>query len=186
MTRLPRVLPAGIMVIALAALAAAQGAPAKVTVASTAFAANQPIPAVYSGDGRDVSPPLTWTGAPAATREFALICDDPDAPMPVPFVHWVIYKIPAAAKGLPEGVPQGSTVSGVAALAGALQGLTGFGAAGYNGPAPPPGSAHHYHFTVYALNRPLTVRPGLDKDALLDAMKGHVIGQGELIGTYQR
>src|SRR5665213_605431 len=102
--------------------AVAQSAPATITVASTAFAANQPIPAMYTGDGRDVSPPLTWTGAPAATREFALICDDPDAPMPVPFVHWVIYKIPAAAKGLPEGVPQGSTVSGVAALTGALQG----------------------------------------------------------------
>ena len=170
----------------LGAHALAQSVPAKITVASTAFTANQPIPAMYTGDGRDVSPPLTWTGAPAATREFALICDDPDAPMPVPFVHWVIYKIPAAARGLPEGVPHASTVSGVAALTGALQGLTGFGAAGYNGPAPPPGSAHRYHFTVYALNAPLAVRTGVDKNALLDAMKGHIIGEGTLIGTYQR
>jgi Raf kinase inhibitor-like YbhB/YbcL family protein len=186
MTRLTRVRSSVIMLIAMTALADAQRAPATVTVTSTAFTANQPIPAKYSGDGRDVSPPLTWTRAPAATRELALICDDPDAPMPVPFVHWVIYKIPAATMALPEGVPQGSTVSGIPALAGALQGITGFGAAGYNGPAPPPGSPHHYHFTVYALDAPLAVRAGLDKNALLDAMKGHIIGQGELIGTYQR
>ncbi len=88
----------------------AQGAPAKLTVSSTAFKNGEAIPADYTADGRNVSPPLAWSGAPSGTREFALILDDPDAPTPQPFVHWVIYKIPGNATGLPEAVPMGGTV----------------------------------------------------------------------------
>ena len=111
----------------LSARAGAQAGPAKLTVTSTAFKRGETIPAVYTADGRNVSPPLAWTGAPAGTREFALILDDPDAPTPQPFVHWVIYKIPGAATGLPEAVPMGATVK-AEALTGAIQGATGFSA----------------------------------------------------------
>ncbi len=173
----------------------AQGAPAKLTVSSTAFKNGEAIPADYTADGRNRSPPLAWTGAPSGTREFALILDDPDAPMPQPFVHWVIYKIPGNATGLPDAVPMGGTVKGTA-VAGALQGTTGFamfakpGGAppdpGYRGPAPPPGKPHHYTFKVYALNAPLDAKDGMTKDDLLKAMEGKIVGQGELVGLYER
>ena len=172
----------------------AQTAPATMVVSSATIKSMDVIPAEHTADGKDVSPALTWTGVPAATREFALIMDDPDAPMPQPFVHWVIYKIPPTAKGLPAAIPAGPvSVSGVA---GAIQGLTGFdafrranappSAPGYRGPAPPPGKPHHYTFTVYALDAPLDVKEGLTKAALLKAMEGHIIGQGQLVGLYER
>jgi Raf kinase inhibitor-like YbhB/YbcL family protein len=179
----------------LSARAGAQGGPAKLTVTSTAFKSGETIPAAYTADGRNVSPPLAWTGAPAGTREFALILDDPDAPTPQPFVHWVIYKIPGAATGLPEGVPMGATVK-AEALPGAIQGATGFSAfarrggpppdPGYRGPAPPAGKPHHYHFKVYALNAPVEPKEGMTKDDLLKAMEGKIIAQGEIIGVYER
>jgi Raf kinase inhibitor-like YbhB/YbcL family protein len=166
----------------------AQTAPQQLVVDSSVLKPGQPFPKDYTADGRNVSPPLAWKGAPAATKEFALIMDDPDAPTPQPFVHWVLYKIPAGASELPEGVPAGASLTGPAALAGAQQGVGGFrrGEPGYRGPAPPPGKVHHYHFTVYALDAPLDPKPGLDKAGLLEAMKGHIIGQGELIATYER
>ena len=149
---------------------------AKLTITSTAFAAGQPVPKKYTGDGEDKSPPLSWSGVPAAAKELALIVDDPDAPTDEPWVHWVIYKIPASAKGLAEGDP-----------AGAPQGKNSFDNVGYGGPSPPPGhGTHHYHFKLYALGAPLAVQGGLDKKALLSAMSGHIIAQGELIGTYER
>ncbi len=104
-------------------------------VESQAFANGEPIPADFTADGRNVSPPLTWD-LPAGTQELVLILDDPDAPTPQPFVHWVMYKIPATAKGLPEGVPAGEQVS-LPGLAGAIQGVTGF-AAFRRGGGPPP------------------------------------------------
>jgi Raf kinase inhibitor-like YbhB/YbcL family protein len=172
----------------------AQAAPQKMTVESTAFKNGQTIPADYTADGKNVSPPLTWT-APAGTRELALILDDPDAPTPQPFVHWVIYKIPGTAKGLPEAIPAGAQVTSGAA-AGAIQGQNGFGAfarrggpppePGYRGPAPPPGKPHNYHFKVYALNAPLDAAEGLDKAALLKAMEGKIIAEGEIVGLYER
>ena len=176
---------------------AAQGAPAALSVTSSAFKNGEPLPKDYSGDGKNVSPPLAWSGAPASTKEFALILDDPDANFGGrgPFVHWVIYKIPAAAQGLPEAVPMGAHVT-AAGIAGAVNGLSGFNAfqrpggpplePGYRGPAPPPGSPHHYHFTVYALNTALDVKEGLDKAALLKAMEGKIAAQGEIVGVYTR
>ena len=179
------------------AQAAAQGAPAALTVTSTAFKNGEPLPKDYTADGRNVSPPLAWSGAPATTKGFALILDDPDADFGGrgPFVHWVIYKIPGSAQGLPEGVPAGATIS-APGLTGAINGLNGFAAfqragqppaaPGYRGPAPPPGAPHHYRFTVYALNAPLDAKEGLDKASLLKAMEGRIAAQGEIVGVYQR
>jgi Raf kinase inhibitor-like YbhB/YbcL family protein len=131
-----------------------------------------------------VSPALAWSGVPAGARELALIVDDPDASRSQPWVHWVLYKIPAGADGLDEGA---GSPDGTGAPAGSLQGTNDFGSYGYGGPAPPRGhGTHHYHFKVYALDVPLDVAPGTDKAALLAAMEGHVLAQGELIGTYER
>ena len=173
----------------------AQDAPAKIVVDSAAFKDGETIPDDYTSFGKNVSPPLSWAGAPAATRQFAVICHDPDAPLPGGFTHWVIYKIPAAAKGLPEAVPAGASVT-VSAVAGGIQGANGFSAfarrggpppePSYRGPAPPAGQPHHYHFTVYAIDGGVDLPPGLDRNALLKGIEGHIVGQGEIIGLYQR
>jgi Raf kinase inhibitor-like YbhB/YbcL family protein len=174
-------------------------AQAKLTVESTAFKNGTAIPKDYTGDtgAKNISPPLSWSGAPAGTKEFALILDDPDANFNGrgPFVHWVIYKIPGTATSLPEAVPMGATIQATG-LSGAINGLSGFNAfqragqppavPGYRGPAPPPGAPHHYHFTVYALSAPLDAKEGLDKAGLLTAMEGKVLARGELVGVYQR
>ena len=157
-----------------------------IEVTSTAFANHQAIPKKYTGEGADVSPPLAWSNLPAGTAELALICDDPDAPTPEPWVHWVIYKIPAAEKNLPEGVARTAQLS---LPAGALQGKNSWPSEniGYRGPMPPPGhGTHHYHFTLYALAAKLDVRPGLDKKALLAKIAGNVLAEGRLTGTYER
>jgi Raf kinase inhibitor-like YbhB/YbcL family protein len=152
---------------------------------STAFEAGKPIPKKYTGEGEDVSPPLAWSNIPQGAKELALICDDPDAPMGT-WVHWVLYKIPAETMGLPEGLPREKALK---SPAGAVQGVNSFGTdnLGYRGPMPPPGHGmHHYHFKVYALDKPVTLAPGADKKALLAEIHGHVLAQGELVGTYQR
>jgi Raf kinase inhibitor-like YbhB/YbcL family protein len=157
-----------------------------ITVTSSAFKAGQPIPKDYTSEGQDRSPPLAWSGVPAAAKELALVCDDPDAPTPEPWVHWVIYKIPAATTELPEGIPREPRLS---QPGGALQGANTWESnnTGYRGPEPPRGhGVHHYHFKLYAVDNPLDVKPGLDKKALLAAMQGHIVAQGELIGTYER
>ncbi len=155
-----------------------------IRVTSEAFKPGQPILRKYTGDGEDISPRLSWTGVPERTKELALIVEDPDAPRPEPFVHWVIYKIPADAPGLIEGIPPQAKLK---SPAGAVQGKNSFGKTGYGGPAPPPGhGTHHYHFRVYALDQPLKVQGGLDAKTLVAAISGHVLDQGELVGTYQR
>ncbi len=149
------------------------------TVSSTAFSAGQPIPPLYSCRGENVSPPLAWSGAPASTKSFALILDDPDAPSGT-YVHWVMYNIPAASASLPEAVP------GRAQLAdGTLQGSNSSGGTGYTGPCPPSGT-HHYHFKLYALDIMTSLSSGATKDQLLQAMQGHILAQGELIGTFSK
>ncbi|MEI8198307.1 MAG: YbhB/YbcL family Raf kinase inhibitor-like protein, partial [Phycisphaerae bacterium] len=108
----------------------------------------------------------------------------PDAPTPQPWVHWVLYKIPPTLTGLPAGIAGAATLNDPR---GALQGQNSFSKIGYNGPMPPRGHGlHHYHFKLYALDQPLPLAPGLSKEAVLAAMRGHVIGEGELIGTYER
>jgi Raf kinase inhibitor-like YbhB/YbcL family protein len=184
-----RIRMASILIVALAVAGAdskAQTAPQKITVESPALKHDQPMPRDYTPDGRNISPPLTWSNVPAGTREFAVILEDPDAGNPPPYVHWLIYKIPGTAKGLPENIPIDPATPMPADLSGAIQGSNGFRRNLYRGPAPPPGKPHHYHFIVYALDQPLNVTPGLTRPQLLEAMKGHVIGQGELVATYIR
>ena len=149
------------------------------SISSSAFAAGQSIPAIYSCLGRSVSPPLSWTGAPAGTASFALIMDDPDAPIGT-FVHWVIFNIPASGSGLPEAVPGSAKLTD-----GTLQGSNGAGQTGYAGPCPPSGT-HRYFFKLYALDTVLNLPSGASKDQLLKAMQGHILAQGELIGTFNK
>jgi Raf kinase inhibitor-like YbhB/YbcL family protein len=153
-----------------------------IQVTSPAFAHGQPIPKKHTGEGVDVSPPLVWSNLPDKTKELALICDDPDAPNG-DWVHWVIYKIPADAKGLPEGVLRKPRLE---EPAGAMQGSNSWPAVGYRGPLPPSGKVHHYYFKVYALDAPLEAEPGLEKKALLQKIKGHILAEGVLMGTYER
>jgi Raf kinase inhibitor-like YbhB/YbcL family protein len=168
-------------------LVAQEGAVAKIVVSSPVLKEGEPIPKDYTADGKNVSPPITWSGVPAAAKELALICEDPVAPTPQPFVHWVVYKIPPTAKGLPEGMPIDDTTKMPSELSGTIQGLSGFRRPIWRGPAPPkPGVTHRYHFIVYALDTVLDVPAGLNKTQLLDAMKGHIIGQGQLVATYTR
>ena len=155
-------------------------------IKSPAFSSGQNIPRRYTGQGDDVSPALNWSALPDGTKELALICDDPDAPSPQPWVHWVIYKIPPAAGGLREALPRSAQLT---QPAGALQGKNSWPSdnIGYRGPLPPPGHGlHHYHFKLFALDAALDLKPGMDKAALLKAMQGHILAQAELIGTYQR
>lgn len=155
-----------------------------ITRKSPAFRDGQAVPKRHTEDGEDLSPPISWSQLPAGTRELALVVDDPDAPRAEPWVHWVIYRVPADTDGLKEGVPQQERL---ADPRGAIQGKNSWGTIGYRGPAPPKGhGTHHYHFKLYALDAALELNPGLDKSALLQAMSGHVLGHGEFVGTYQR
>ena len=173
-------------VLSAAILAALVQTPQTITVSSPTIEAGERIPADHTADGRNVSPALSWSNAPAGTKEFAVIVDDPDVPMPQPFVHWVIYKIPGTVKGLPENIPIDPAAPMPSEIAGAVQGTSGFKRAIYRGPAPPAGKPHHYHFAVYALDTALDLPAGATKQQLLDAMKGHIIGQGELVAVYER
>ncbi|HKT31091.1 MAG TPA: YbhB/YbcL family Raf kinase inhibitor-like protein [Gammaproteobacteria bacterium] len=153
----------------------------KFQISSSAYADNGAIPARFTCDGADISPPLAWSGAPAGTKSFAFIMDDPDAPDPaapkVTWVHWVLYDIPVDVHGLQEG-------GSLHLPAGTREGMNGWKRTGYGGPCPPIGR-HRYFQKLYALD---TVLPDLRrpaKDALLAAMRGHVLAETQLIGTYQ-
>jgi Raf kinase inhibitor-like YbhB/YbcL family protein len=156
------------------------------TVTSPTLKANETMPRDHTADGRNVSPALEWSGAPAGTKQLALVLDDPDVPMPGGFVHWVVYKIPAAAKGLPAELPMDPALTAPADIAGTIQGMSGFRRAGYRGPAPPAGKPHHYTFTVFALDADLPLEPGLNRAQLMEAIKGHIIGQSSLVAIYER
>jgi Raf kinase inhibitor-like YbhB/YbcL family protein len=147
---------------------------------STEFAEGSAIPKLFTGDGDDRSPPLAWSGAPEATKSFALICDDPDAPLGT-WVHWVIFNIPAEQHELAEGMTP------LAMLAnGAKQGKNDFKNFGYGGPAPPRGKPHRYFFKLYALDTMLDLEEGSKKKEVERAMQGHILAHGELMGTYAR
>jgi Raf kinase inhibitor-like YbhB/YbcL family protein len=158
-----------------------------IEVTSTAFQQGHAIPKKYTGEGADVSPSLAWTGISEGAKELVLICDDPDAPTEEPWVHWVIYKIPADTKGLPEGVPRKLRLK---EPQGAIQGHNSWPAAdavGYRGPMPPPGhGVHHYYFKLYAIKAHMVVEPGMNKKAILEEIHDHILDQGTLMGTYQR
>jgi Raf kinase inhibitor-like YbhB/YbcL family protein len=144
---------------------------------SSAFQSQGKMPKRYGGDGDNKSPPLEWSGAPAGTKQFALVCHDPDAPLPQGFTHWVVYGIPASTTSLPEDEGPGIFVAGV----------NGMGKAGYMGPYPPPGHGpHHYFFWIYALDTEDGMKAGMTRDQLLDAIKNHVLEQARIVGTYER
>lgn len=147
-----------------------------IDIKSPAFDANAPIPRKYTGEGEDISPPLAWSGLPDNTQEIAIICDDPDAPTPEPWVHWVLYGLPASVDALEEGA-DGTGKAGI----------NSFDRKGYGGPMPPPGhGTHHYHFKIYALDTELDLPAGARKADVEKAIADHVLDQGELIGTYER
>ncbi len=148
---------------------------------SAAFEEGAAIPTKYTAYGDNVSPPLFWKNAPEATRSFALILDDSDAPGPLPFIHWVLYNIPAGASELPEGVPKKLVLEG---MGGMIQGPNGVRQVGYFGPRPPPGELHHYNFRLYALHSLPELPEGLDGQTLLDAIRPHILAETVLTGTY--
>ena len=149
-------------------------------ISSPAIQEGKPIPPKFTCKATDVSPVLTWEGSPEGTRSYALIMEDPDAPIGT-FVHWVIYNIPGDATGLPEGVPQKPNLED-----GAVQGVNGFGRIGYNGPCPPAGKPHRYYFILRALDTELDLRPRAKKRHVEKAMKGYVLGETTLMGTVKR
>ena len=148
---------------------------------SAAFKDGATIPGKYTCDGVDVSPPLAWSGAPAGTRSFALVADDPDAPGGT-WVHWVLYNLPADVSELPENIAKVESLD----LGGARQGRNDFRRPGYGGPCPPPGPAHRYFFKLYALDTRLQLKAGAQKKDVEAVMEGHVLGTAQLMGTYAR
>jgi Raf kinase inhibitor-like YbhB/YbcL family protein len=149
-------------------------------LSSPTFRQGEPMPGQYTADGRNVSPPLQWGDPPDGTRGFALVCEDPDAPRKT-WVHWVLFNLPAESRELSEGVPPQATLPD-----GTTQGVNDFGKVGYGGPAPPPGKPHRYVFKLYALDTPLGLQAGATRDELLKAVAGHVLVEGQLVGTYAR
>jgi Raf kinase inhibitor-like YbhB/YbcL family protein len=150
-----------------------------ITVTSASFKEGGMIPKQYTCDGKDVSPPLAWSGVPDGAKSIALICDDPDAPMGT-WVHWVLFNLPPGTDGLAEGVPSSRTLEN-----GAKHGANDFRKFGYGGPCPP-GGTHRYYFKVYGLDTMLDLDPGITKADLVKAMKGHILGEGQLMGRYKR
>ena len=156
-----------------------QTSPSAMQVTSTAIKEGQPIPRQYTCDGVNISPPLEWKGTPKSARTIAIIADDPDAPSGT-WVHWVVYNLPAENIGLVENLPPTEDVK-----AGGFQGKNDFQKIGYGGPCPPSG-AHRYFFKVYALDTELPLKGGATKAEVEKAMQGHIVAQGQLMGTYQR
>ncbi len=177
-----RTAAAAIIVLLLAAAAVAPDASGAgaLKISSTAVAPGAPIPPENTCAGVNLSPPLSWSDAPAGTKSFALIVADPDAPSGV-FYHWVAYNLPASSTGLPAAVAPTSEMAD-----GGTQGVNSFGATGYKGPCPPHGKPHHYHFRLFALDSKLNLRTGADATELKAAMKGHTLSSADLVGTFER
>lgn len=152
----------------------------QLTISSSSFSSGGSIPKKFTCDGPDVSPALTWTESPAATKSFALLMDDPDAPVGN-WNHWTMWNLPVTQRALSEGVSKDARLSD-----GTEQGKNDFRNTGYNGPCPPPGKPHRYYFKLFALDTKLDLKPGSSKKELEAAMKGHIVAQAEWIGTYGR
>lgn len=168
-----------VLVALIIALASARAEEISVEVSSAAFPDGGAIPKRYSFGDRNISPPLSWSGLPAGTESVALLCDDPDAPAGT-WTHWIVYNISPQSPGLPEDVPDDRMLAG-----GAVQGINDFGAIGWDGPSPPQGT-HRYIFRVYALDTMLDPGVSMRRGDLQDAMRGHVLGQGRLTGTFSK
>jgi hypothetical protein len=176
------IFPMAMMAVFLTAVQAGpltNGASMTLQITTTSFTPGQPIPDRYAYEHGDVSPALQWSGVPSAAKSLALICEDPDAPMGT-YTHWVIYDLPPASSGLAEGVAKSPEV-----LNGAKQGMNDYKKIGYGGPCPPPGKPHRYFFKLYALDAKPDLKPGISKKELLKAMKGRILAEAELMGTYQ-
>jgi len=156
-----------------------EGGKMTIQLTSPAFAAETPIPVKYSCRGSDISPPLAWTNVPEGVKSFALIVDDPDAPMGT-WVHWVYFDLPASTRALPEAVTPGAKLPD-----GSVQGVGSSGDNRFHGPCPPSGR-HRYYFKLYALDTMLGLPPSTKKQALLNAMKGHVLAEGQLMGYFSK
>jgi Raf kinase inhibitor-like YbhB/YbcL family protein len=150
------------------------------TVSSASFVNGGDIAKKFTCDGADVSPQLQWTDVPAETKSLALLADDPDAPVGN-WNHWTLWNLPAASRGLPEGVSKKAHLAD-----GTEQGQNDFHKTGYNGPCPPPGKPHRYYFKLYALDNKLELKAGSGKKELDAAMKGHILVQGEWMGRFGR
>lgn len=150
-----------------------------IRITSSSFEEYGFIPTKYTCDDVDISPPLEWSGIPEGTKELALICDDPDAPMGT-WVHWVMYNLPPNVQTLPENIPPIKVLGN-----GTTQGSNDFHKIGYGGPCPP-GGTHRYFFKIYALDTELNLEPGKTKTELLKSMEGHILAEGQLMGKYKR
>jgi hypothetical protein len=157
--------------------------PMTMTLTSPAFKTGERIPLEYTGYGADKSPALEWSAPPPGTKELAIVFDDPDVKRPGGFVHWVIYKIPPAARSLKVALPRDEKLGDPA---GALQGRNDFRRIGYYGPLTPPGPPHHYTFRIYALDTEIELPPGATKKQLMEKIEGHVLAGGELIGLFEK
>ena len=176
-----RMLRAASLTVGITAIAAAVQAEGHMRIISNAFSHEGAIPPIYTCEGKDISPPISWSDVPPGTMSLALIVDDPDAPDPLApkmtWVHWVLYNLPPTSDGLPESVK--------ALPAGAGEGVNDWKRTGYGGPCPPTGR-HRYFHKLYALD---TVLPDLKqptKAKLEEAMKGHILSEARLMGTYQK
>jgi Raf kinase inhibitor-like YbhB/YbcL family protein len=177
------IITAGVLLAASIWTSPVSGAESKgvsMELKSSAFTQGANIPRKHTCDAQDVSPLLRWDNVPAGTKAFALIADDPDAPVGT-WVHWVIYDLPAETKELAEGTAKTETLEH-----GAKQGMNDFRRVGYGGPCPPPGSPHRYLFKLYALDTTTNLKPRATKQQLLDAIKGHILGEAQLMGRYGR
>ncbi len=154
--------------------------PDTIQITSREFEPTEMIPSRFSADGLNVSPPISWSNIPPSARSMVLLVEDPDAPLPKPFVHWLAFNIAQHIRSLPEGISPAEHVL-------LHQGKNSNLKTGWAGMAPPKGDTpHHYHFQMFALDEPLELKDGAGRSALLAAMKGHVIAKGRLIGRYQR
>ena len=152
---------------------------AAMTLSSAGFQNEAAIPRRFSCQGDNISPALSWTDIPQGTQSFALVCEDPDAPGGT-FIHWVIWNIPATEKGLAEHIPTSDSLPN-----GVRQGINSGKKIGYMGPCPPAGNAHRYYFRLYALDTKLDLSGEVTRDKLISAVHDHVLGEGEIMGTYQ-
>ncbi len=168
------------LVILAANVAVAKDPPGKLELKTTAFRPGGTVPTQYTCSGANISPALSWSQPPPGTRSFVLIVDDPDAPGGT-WVHWVVYDLPGSARQLPEQVPAGDAIAG-----GGKQGVNDFPANGYGGPCPPPGQPHRYFFRLYALDTLLDLHAPVRRKDVDAAMKGHILVQAELMGSFGR
>jgi Raf kinase inhibitor-like YbhB/YbcL family protein len=154
--------------------------PMSLTISSPSFTNGGDIAKKFTCDGADLSPQVTWTDPPAGTKTFALLADDPDAPVGN-WNHWIAWNLPANLRALPEGVGKDARLAD-----GTEQGRNDFRKTGYNGPCPPPGKPHRYYFKLFALDVKLDLKPAAGKKELEAAMKDHILAQGEIMGRYGR